>query len=105
MARLDAEDYLFIQDSVKGILFLSTPHRGSESVKWPLLLANIVNVSGLGSARDDLLKSLEKDSEELLAISTSFRNQVRGAKIISCYETNTAPLLSSLVSLLNFLDI
>lgn len=98
VARLDAKDYPFIQESVKGIIFLSTPHRGSDSVKWPLLLANILNASSLGSARKDLLKSLERNSEELLSISKNFRNQVEGVRIISFYEQNTTPPFSSLVS-------
>ena len=98
VARLDAKDYPFIQNSVKGILFLSTPHRGSDSVKWPLVLANILNASSLGLARKDLLKSLERNSEELLSISKNFRNQVEGVRIISFYEQNTTPPLSGLVS-------
>lgn len=93
VARLDANDYLFIQDSVKGILFLSTPHRGSDSVRWPLLLANVVKASlSLGSGlsvRNDLLESLKRNSEELQGISINFRNQVKEVKIISCYEQST----------------
>jgi hypothetical protein len=69
-----------------------------------LLLASIANASlhlssgFLGSARDDLLNSLRRNSEELLAISIDFRNQVKGVKIISCYEQNITSPLTSLVS-------
>lgn len=108
LAQIHPEKYPFIKDSIKGILFLSTPHRGSEIVEWPILLANILNTSlyltsGFhGSARTDLLKSLERNSKELREISDNFSSQVKSIKIISCYEQNKTTVgraVSSLVSL------
>lgn len=98
-ASLDRDDYGHIRDSTKGILFLSTPHRGSTAIPWPKLLSNIGNValtytktSGwLGTFRTDLLKLLEKDSAELVNITVDFRNQHKGIKIVSFYEGDATP--------------
>jgi len=106
LAQIHPEKYPFIKDSIKGILFLSTPHRGSESVEWPQLLAKILNASlyltaGLhGSARTDLLKSLERNSKELRGISDNFSSQVKCIKIISCYEQNKTTVGRALLSLI-----
>ena len=102
-ARLDECDYPGIKESVKAIIFLSTPHRGSGSVTWPLLLANVINASLAagsqfwGRARTDLLKSLEKDAGGLDEISVNFRNQATGIRVVSCYEQNITPPLNELV--------
>ena len=102
-ARLDECDYPGIKESAKAIIFLSTPHRGSGSVTWPLLLANVINASLAaesqfwGRARTDLLKSLEKDAGGLHEISFNFRNQAAGIRVVSCYEQNITPPLNELV--------
>ncbi|KAH0559359.1 hypothetical protein GP486_004127 [Trichoglossum hirsutum] len=106
IARLDAVDYGNILECTKGILFLSTPHRGSSTTRWPVLLSNVLNValttpklpaSYAGSFRNDLLNSLLKDSDELQAISENFRNQIHSVKIVSFVEQNTTPPFSKRV--------
>jgi hypothetical protein len=82
---------------VTAILFLGTPHRGSEETGFPLVLTSIANVAlagtsrFIGSARSDLIKSLEKDSKMLKDISTNFRDQTRDIKIASFIEQNRIP--------------
>ena len=107
IARLDAVDYSHLHECTKGILFLSTPHRGSSTTQWPLL-SNILNValtlpklpaSNTGSFRHDLLKGLAKESKELQTISESFRNQMLDMKIVSFVEQNTTPPFSEKVCL------
>lgn len=116
IALIDAEDYTNIRDSVIGILFLGTPHRGSSTTQLPQVLANIANAALTGTARftghirTDLLKSLERDSEVLKSISTNFRNQASNIKIVSFIEQNTTPpfkqrvSISSIIALAQFLD-
>ena len=104
-ALIDAEDYANIRDSVIGILFLGTPHRGSSTTQLPQVLANIANATLTGTARftgqirTDLLKSLEKDSGVLRTLSTDFRNQASNIKIVSFIEQNTTPPYKQRVSI------
>jgi hypothetical protein len=106
IARLDAVDYSDLLECTKGILFLSTPHRGSSTTIWPLLLSNILNVAltmpklpatYAGSFRNDLLNGLLKESQELQTISESFRNQIHNTKIVSFVEQNITPPFSERV--------
>jgi hypothetical protein len=105
-ASLDRDEYANIRESTRGILFLSTPHRGSDSVTWPKLLSNVANValtytvtSGFtGKFRTDLLSSLEKESQDLVNLTIEFRNQHRGIKIISFVENNATPPFKKPVS-------
>jgi hypothetical protein len=104
-ALIDAEDYANIRDSVIGILFLSTPHRGSSTTQLPQVLANIANATLTGTARftgnirTDLIKSLGKDSSVLKTLSTNFRNQASNIKIVSFIEQNTTPPFKQRVSI------
>jgi len=96
-ALIDNEIYDNIRTSVIAILFLGTPHRGSEETGFPLVLTSIANVAlagtsrFVGSMRSDLIKSLEKDSKILKDISTNFRGQTRDIKIASFIEQNRTP--------------
>jgi hypothetical protein len=99
---IDAEDYANIRDSVIGILFLGTPHRGSSTTQFPLVLANIMNVVALpgttrftGQMRVDLIKN----SDVLKELSTNFRYQVSNIEIISFIEQKTTPPLKQRVSI------
>jgi ankyrin repeat domain-containing protein 50 len=102
---IDAEDYANIRDSVIGILFLGTPHRGSSTTQLPQVLANITNAALAGATRHtgqiraDLLKSLEKDSGVLKTLSTNFRNQASNIKIVSFIEQKTTPPFKQRVSI------
>jgi hypothetical protein len=104
-ALIDAEDYANIRESVIGILFLGTPHRGSSTTQFPQVLANITNVVLAGAARftgqmrTDLLKSLERDSDVLKTLSTNFRNPASNIKIISFIEQKTTPPFKQRVSI------
>jgi len=106
LAQIHPDRYPVIQDAISGIIFLSTPHRGSDSVEWPKLLANILDTSlyltsGFhGSTRRDLLKSLERNSKELRTVSDNFSSQVKNIKIISFYEQNKTPVGRALSSLI-----
>lgn len=104
IARLSSEkEYPFMRQSVKAIFFLGTPHQGSDAVKWPRLLANVVDLglslgsSWTGRPRKDLLQALAKDSLELEAITTDFVNQIRDVQIISCIEQCATPPLAAQV--------
>ncbi|KAH9204036.1 Alpha/Beta hydrolase protein [Leptodontidium sp. 2 PMI_412] len=103
VARLDSNLYPGVQSSTKGIVFLSTPHRGSSSTDWPITLGKALNAilkftpSSVGSTRTDLLETLKTNSDELQRLATDFRNQAVGIKIVSCYEMNITPPLKALI--------
>jgi len=74
-------------------------------VKWPILLDNVAKASfDLGASiwgkiRRDLLKSLERNSEDLHALSMNFRNQIEGIRLVSFYEQQATSPLRTVVSL------
>lgn len=86
-----------LRESVAGICFLSTPHRGSSQTHLPIILTNIANfaISGTsrftGVMRTDLIESLQKDSPILKDISTNFRNQTTNIRIASFIEQEMTP--------------
>lgn len=92
IARLDAEDYGHITESISAILFLATPHQGSNQTQLPMVVGSIVNIALtgtsriIGSIRTDLMEALEKDSENLKQISVDFRNQIENIRIASFIE-------------------
>ena len=76
-----AHSYLF--DATTGVIFLGTPHRGSQ---W----ANGLAIAQLGvslfQSQAELVRLLRAKSEDLATISERF-NSIWGAKpILSCYE-------------------
>ena len=106
-AVIDKVDYGPIRDATKGILFLSTPHRGSDVTPWPKLMSNVGNVivtytksSGFfGKFRSDLVELLEKGSKELNTVGIEFRNQHKGITLVSFYETDSTPPFTDPVSM------
>ncbi|KAN0101984.1 Ankyrin repeat-containing domain protein [Hyaloscypha variabilis] len=105
IAKIEDRRFEDILMSVKSIMFLATPHRGSSETQYPGMLASIANLamnqSGatrlFGRSRSDLIKTLEKDSQILLDISTDFRNQMRNIKTASAIEQNLTPPAKSLI--------
>lgn len=97
-SSLQAKDYPGILDSIAGVVFMGTPHRGSRSATQAQHLANIINIVTLGSGvRKELLKTLETSSRELETISRHATQLLKNFPIISFYERK--PLIgSSLVS-------
>jgi hypothetical protein len=101
---IEDELYGSIRKSVIGILFLGTPHRGSSETRIPLILTSIANVASgatfgfIGPTRPQLIKALEKDSQILKDISTSFRNQTSKIHIASFIEQEITPPANARVS-------
>ncbi|OBT46410.1 hypothetical protein VE00_03376 [Pseudogymnoascus sp. WSF 3629] len=61
-SRLHSE-YKHIAESTVGVIFLGTPHRGSEAAKWGVLIASLGGL--LGSTEKRILKDLQKQSGTL----------------------------------------
>jgi hypothetical protein len=94
-----------ISQSVQGIVFLGTPHRGSSSADYSRILSLAVNAVGrsaqvtrfTGSTRTDLLQALRTNSRDLLSIGEDFSRLADGFAIASFIETNRMPGMDSLI--------
>lgn len=87
------------------IVFMGTPHRGSQiaAALGPLaVFANFwldISFTSIfaGSMRTDLINTLSRDSAKLDEINESFKQRTKTMMIISCYERVKPPGSSSLV--------
>ena len=68
--KFEEEHLLF--DSIYGIMFLGTPHAGSDLAKYALALGHIIKISLVKSPNMSNLSALEKDSEILAGIQEAF---------------------------------
>ncbi|PMD52221.1 uncharacterized protein K444DRAFT_621365 [Hyaloscypha bicolor E] len=84
--------YSDINICTAGVMFMGTPHIGSDVAKWTRVIRNIGNFCTFGSFRTDLLKGLESKSTELAEISAQFVERGKTIQIISVYEGR--PLLA-----------
>ncbi|KAF5548860.1 ankyrin repeat [Fusarium mexicanum] len=81
-----------------GIMFLGTPHRGSDVAFWGSLLAKLADVVTLGSIRTQVLEDLKRKSDMLGAICTQFVERSESLhRIFSIYERQRTKGTSGLV--------
>jgi len=106
LAHEQDELYGGIFNATYAIVFLGTPHGGTDVAK---LVGHVINAclhvsrSGgvAGIARIDVRDSLSNDSDALKILATSFRNRLQGLRILTFYETEITPPLAQLVSVCN----
>lgn len=79
-AKLHEEDYFSIIRSTAGVVFLGTPHRGSNSQSKASVIASIASALSLGE-HSSLLKMVEKDSEMLADLLHDFTRTVNTISI------------------------
>lgn len=87
LAHERARLYQATLQSIKGVLFLGTPHAGSDLASTMSWLAKIAKVASLGNTNSQLVEALKSQGNDLLDISESFveRGQYLG-KIYSFFE-------------------
>lgn len=99
----DKNEYGEIHAATFGIMFLATPHRGSEYADLSIILGNILDFAGSVSykttskLRTDLLKQLAKDSKELNRLLTDSRNVLMPIKLAAFSEQDVLPNCHTLV--------
>ncbi|KAK8097440.1 hypothetical protein PG984_016579 [Apiospora sp. TS-2023a] len=98
---LKAGNYGIIKERTYGIVFLGTPHRGSNQTAFPSLLANIANTGTpvlsrfIGKSRADLINVLKRDAGDLEKLSYQFADQLAVIKIASFIELDITPPAST----------
>lgn len=80
--------YLPIYSSTRGIVFLGTPHKGSNLASWGVLASNLAKVA-LQGPNERILKALKPNNELLENLHVVFRQMLEDNifKIHSFYET------------------
>lgn len=106
-AHEDNNRYGEVLQSIAGVVFLATPHRGSQSANLGHIVGTIVNTfrttvtAGLGPrlVRTDLLQTLIYDNDTLEDLSMSARSRLGNIAVVSCYENEPTAPSQSLVSI------
>jgi hypothetical protein len=92
------EDLRSIFVSTYGIIFLGTPHNGSNAAAWGgavQRLADAIIPKKLFDTESVLLKSLKRDSETLLQISNQFLEIYQNFKIHMAHENQKTDVKGS----------
>ena len=92
------QDRRDIRVSTYGILFMGTPHQGSEGVTWGVLARNLVSI--FTNTNKEILEHLAKNSEWLEYQQALFLPISDQFKTIYLYETYPTPYLSGSGALL-----
>jgi len=85
MANTPHSRFENIKTATFGVVFLGTPHRGSPQANMGHIVAGLARIAFKGP-QTQLLKTLERDSNELDTLSEEFSNLHSVLKIVSCYE-------------------
>ncbi|PTB68629.1 hypothetical protein BBK36DRAFT_1166530 [Trichoderma citrinoviride] len=79
-------------ERIRGVVFMATPHRGSNLGYWDSIGPRLIRAASLGfKCNTKLIKDLKVDSEMLKRISDSFAYRGASLKIRSFYETERMP--------------
>ena len=102
-AKLHQTNFPGIFDSIAGVVFLGTPHRGSSSQSKASLIATIASSVGYGE-QSSLLKAVEQDSEVLTDLVYDFASTANATSIpLFCFfeqhKSDVAKLLKPKASL------
>lgn len=74
---------------IHGIVFLGTPHRGSDVAYWASFPAKLLKALQLGTGTNTgYLKALTRNSEEFSCISQQWVERSRGLVIRTFFETD-----------------
>lgn len=85
-----------MKDATLGLIFMGTPHQGSDKAIYGEVLANVAQfISHRPPQR--LLTALQTNSEVLLRLTTDFRFQLPDYEVYSFFELRPMKGLSSLV--------
>jgi len=90
--------YQSIKDETLGLIFLGTPHRGSDKATYGKVLANVARFM-THRPPPRLLTALQTKSDVLLRLTTDFRFQLPDYQVYSFFEQWRMKGFSGLVSI------
>jgi hypothetical protein len=90
--------YKSINEHTIGIVFLGTPHRGSEKASYGKILANIATTM-MNKPTPRLISALQVNSGSLMRLTSDFKFQLPNYHVVSFYETRPMKIFSTPVSL------
>ena len=97
-AHNHSSHYKTLLDQVRGIVFIGTPHRGSDVAYWAGFLARALHALQFStSTNNSLLPTLERNSKQLSDVSQQFIERGTGLQIRTFYEKEKLPYMSCLV--------
>jgi hypothetical protein len=98
IAHERSSEYRELLGSIKAVMFLGTPHRGSDAAYWATYAANVLKVLQLGRGTNTFFVSaLQRNSTEFANISQQWIERAAPLRIRTFYETER--LLGELVCL------
>lgn len=82
-----------------GVMFFSTPHKGSAVASFASILGRALSGASLGAHTNaQLVKDLERNSPKLEQVSNTFLQNAHHLRVITFHELNKMEYMSSLVS-------
>lgn len=75
-----------IKTATQGVVFLGTPHRGSNKAKWATIATNLMGMV-LKDHNSKVVDALVRGSETLERIQTSFSKFLITLPVWTCYES------------------
>jgi hypothetical protein len=98
LQALTYPQYKSIEKNTIGIVFLGTPHQGSNKATYGKVLANLAAIASHGPA-SPLIDTLRMNSDSLARLNSDFRVQLPNYQVVSLYEMRRTMPFSTLVSL------
>ncbi|KAL9611265.1 MAG: hypothetical protein Q9167_004091 [Letrouitia subvulpina] len=86
------KEYEGIVSQIRAVLFLSTPHRGSNLAET---LDKILSISLTGHTRKAFIRELASDSSTVEDLNENFRHQISDLEIFSFYELQNTVIKAS----------
>ncbi|KAH7024721.1 ankyrin repeat-containing domain protein [Microdochium trichocladiopsis] len=95
-ATLSGAEYSDIAKSIRGVVFMGTPHRGSTAANFAGFFSKLISIPTLShTVGSDLLATLKTNSPTLEQITRQSKHRLASLSIISFFEQK--PMGSSLV--------